>query len=95
MFLPQLGSSSPHTHVSRDGRQLFPTWQPQGQLRAAGTEVPFIIRCREELDGRTAVSRRAVWSLPSSEGWVCFDRFPALRDFCNLPRIIQDKTDFK
>lgn len=29
--------SSPCTRVSMGGRQLFPPWHPQGQLRAAGT----------------------------------------------------------
>lgn len=57
-------------------------------------QVSFIVRCGEELTWTAAVSRRAVWSLPSSEGWVCFGRFPALRDFCNSSRIIQDKIDF-
>lgn len=91
LFLPQLGSISPCTCVSRGGRQLFPAWHPQRQLSTADTErrrhqVLFIIKCREKLNRRIDVSPRAVWPPTNSEGWVCFDTFPALRSSCNLPK---------
>lgn len=64
---------------------------PQRQLSAADTErrrhqVLFIIKCREELSRRIVVSPRAVWPPTNSEGWVCFDTFPALRSSCNLSK---------
>lgn len=42
------GSISPCICVSRHGRQLFPAWQPQGQLSAADTEGRiFLSSCAE------------------------------------------------
>lgn len=69
--------------------------------REGGTRFPLSSGPERSLLGgqlwqeRTAVTHRAVSSLPSSEGWGGSERFPALGDFCNPPKIIQDKTDLK
>lgn len=90
VFLPQLGSISPCTCVSRDGRQLFPTWQlstgAAEYSKHRGKEAPgSLYHHVQEGVQQDRWDSQGHFSPKNCEGWVCIDTFPALRNFCNLP----------
>jgi len=73
----------------------------QAQSKEGGTRFPLSSCAGRSSPGeqlwpeRTTVCLRALWSLPSSEGGVCSNRFPALRDCFNPLKIIWDKIDLE
>lgn len=91
VFLPQLGASAP-VSVSPDmGGSSSLLGSPRGswvqQTQREGSFYHHVQRGAQQ----TNVTHRDVWPPTNSEGWVCFDTFPGLRNPCNLPK--QEETN--